>query len=190
MGCAFYHQLQSLVNVTFNCFKGFQESYSQPAASFTEPTLTSSQCNDTVSNRGWLSSSTFLDYLSQAEAQEIIQQFESTSRGDCQLVFWTGIPRERAQQWADARGMTTLTTLMGPLMETSNARCHRSSKGSKQLKDAGPRWDDTRLLERSASTSYCLECQFNIARCFSNSSTLLSFKIFENESSCSYRHLH
>ena len=131
MDCILYHQLTPLVNVAINIFKGLQESDTQPARSLSRSNLTFSQHNDIVSNREWLSSSTFQDYLSQTEAQEILQQVETISRADCLPVFWTGIPRQRAQEWADARGMSTLATIMGPLMDNSNERCQRSSKGPK-----------------------------------------------------------
>jgi hypothetical protein len=44
------------------------------------------------------------------------------------LLFWTGIPREWAQQWADDHGMLTLTSAMGPLMDNTDQRCLRRDK--------------------------------------------------------------
>ena len=44
------------------------------------------------------------------------------------LVFWTGIPREWVQQWADEHGMLTLTSAMGPLMDRKDSRCLRRYK--------------------------------------------------------------
>lgn len=64
-----------------------------------------------------------LEYLTREEAEQIIDQFEKLSHSFDRLLFWTGIPREWAQQWADDHGMLTLTSAMGPLMDVANPQC-------------------------------------------------------------------
>lgn len=48
--------------------------------------------------------------------------------------MWSGIPREWAQLWADKNQMKTLTTSMGPLMDTKHASCARTRKSKEQWK--------------------------------------------------------
>ena len=66
-----------------------------------------------------------LEYLTQEEAEQIIARFMEIPRSYDRLVFWTGIPREWVQQWADEHGMLTLTSAMGPLMDRKHPRCLR-----------------------------------------------------------------
>jgi hypothetical protein len=69
-----------------------------------------------------------LEYLTQDEAEQIIARFMDIPRSYDRLVFWTGIPREWVQQWADEHGMLTLTSAMGPLMDRKDPRCLRRYK--------------------------------------------------------------
>jgi hypothetical protein len=69
-----------------------------------------------------------LEYLTQEEAEQIIARFMEIPRSYDRLVFWTGIPREWVQQWADEHGMLTLTSAMGPLMDRKDPRCLRRYK--------------------------------------------------------------
>lgn len=66
-----------------------------------------------------------LEYLTQAEAEQIIAQFESITDNVDKLLFWTGLPRDWVQKWAEKHEMTTLTSAMGPLMDLTDARCPR-----------------------------------------------------------------
>ncbi|KAJ4992921.1 hypothetical protein SVAN01_01625 [Stagonosporopsis vannaccii] len=68
------------------------------------------------------------DYLEPEEETAIHRQFRSSSwKQDCQ-VLWSGILREQAQVWADERDMQTLTTAMGPLMDTRSPVCLHGQK--------------------------------------------------------------
>lgn len=49
-------------------------------------------------------------------------------------MFWTGIPRQWAQSWADEMNLYTQTTMMGPLMERDSQRCLKRYKSPKQWK--------------------------------------------------------
>jgi len=68
------------------------------------------------------------DYLKPEEETAIHRQFRSSSwKPNCQ-VLWSGMLREQAQIWADERDMQTLTTAMGPLMDTRTPICLHSQK--------------------------------------------------------------
>jgi DNA segregation ATPase FtsK/SpoIIIE-like protein len=69
-----------------------------------------------------------LKYLTREEAEQIIEHFEEIPQTYDRLVFWTGIPRDWVQQWADEHGMLTLTSAMGPLMDRKDPRCLRRFK--------------------------------------------------------------
>ena len=69
-----------------------------------------------------------LEYLTREEAKQIIARFMDIPRSYNRLVFWTGIPREWVQQWADEHDMLTLTSAMGPLMDRKDPRCLRRYK--------------------------------------------------------------
>lgn len=56
------------------------------------------------------------DHLTGEEQRHISDEFNTSLRPNLQ-VLWSGMPRNIAQKWADERGMQTLTTAMGPLME-------------------------------------------------------------------------
>lgn len=71
-------------------------------------------------------------FLSTNEAIEIIRQFRSSDWIENGQVLWSGIPREKAQDWADKHGLQTLTTAMGPLMDTKNPNCLRSRKNKQK----------------------------------------------------------
>jgi hypothetical protein len=71
---------------------------------------------------------TDLEYLTREEAEQIIDRFNNVPQSSDRLLFWTGIPREWAQQWADDHGMLTLTSVMGPLMDNTDQRCLRRDK--------------------------------------------------------------
>ena len=45
--------------------------------------------------------------------------------------MWTGLLREQAQQWADERGLHTLSTAMGPLMTKEHVLCCKNKKPTK-----------------------------------------------------------
>jgi hypothetical protein len=75
-----------------------------------------------------------LEYLTQEEAQQIIERFMEIPRSYDRLVFWTGIPREWVQQWADDHSMLTFSSAMGPLMDSTDDRCLRRIKKRKQWK--------------------------------------------------------
>ncbi|KAF2752918.1 hypothetical protein EJ05DRAFT_421033, partial [Pseudovirgaria hyperparasitica] len=69
--------------------------------------------------------------LSVEEAEQIQRQFDHECRKDSQ-VLWTGIPREKAQAWADKRNLQTLTTVMGPLMDERHSSCLKPKKSARQ----------------------------------------------------------
>jgi hypothetical protein len=81
-----------------------------------------------------------LKYLTREKAEQIIERFKGIPQSFDRLVFWTGIPREWVQQWADDHGMLTLTSAMGPLMDRKDQRCLRRiikpRKWSKYIKGA------------------------------------------------------
>lgn len=61
-------------------------------------------------------------------------QFQkSILKPGCQ-VMWTGVSRDRVQQWADKRGLQTLSSAMGPLMDSKHSSCRRRSKTEKAWK--------------------------------------------------------
>ncbi|KAH8177917.1 hypothetical protein LIA77_02999 [Sarocladium implicatum] len=70
-------------------------------------------------------------HLTRGEQAEIQAQFSSSFRPDCQ-VLWTGLTRETSQAWANAENLQTLTTAMGPLMNTDDPACPRSRMNDKQ----------------------------------------------------------
>lgn len=80
-------------------------------------------------------SSVGIEYLHQdlttAEAIQICEQFQGTAWRPGRQVMWSGVPRAIVQQWADAHGMQTLTTAMGPLMVHDHPQCRHLHK-SKQ----------------------------------------------------------
>jgi hypothetical protein len=83
---------------------------------------------ETQTDESLLVSNNDLKYLTREEAEQIIEHFEEIPQTYDRLVFWTGIPRDWVQQWADEHGMLTLTSAMGPLMDRKDPRCLRRFK--------------------------------------------------------------
>jgi hypothetical protein len=83
---------------------------------------------ETQTDESLLVSDNDLKYLTREEAEQIIELFKEIPQTYDRLVFWTGIPREWVQQWADEHGMLTLTSAMGPLMDRKDPRCLRRFK--------------------------------------------------------------
>lgn len=73
-----------------------------------------------------------LKYLTRKEADQIIAQFRDIPQSYDRLLFWTGVPRDWAQQWADEHGLLTLTSAMGSLMDGKDKKCLKSRKGKKK----------------------------------------------------------
>ncbi|KAK7458449.1 hypothetical protein Landi51_01272 [Colletotrichum acutatum] len=69
-------------------------------------------------------------YLTTEEAEQIIKQFKSCPWQENKQVLWSGVNKTQVQKWADQRGMQTLTTAMGPLMNSSHPLCLRTKKTS------------------------------------------------------------
>ncbi|KXH49514.1 hypothetical protein CSIM01_03802 [Colletotrichum simmondsii] len=69
-------------------------------------------------------------YLTSEEFEQIIQQFKSCPWKENKQVLWSGLMKDQVQEWAARRGMQTLTTAMGPLMDSSNPLCLRQTKSS------------------------------------------------------------
>ena len=66
-------------------------------------------------------------FLTTEDEAQIIQQFDGGWRRNEQ-VLWTGIPREKAQTWADEHHMQTLTTAMGPLMHNKSTSTSKETR--------------------------------------------------------------
>ncbi|GAB7336748.1 hypothetical protein MBLNU13_g10843t1 [Cladosporium sp. NU13] len=92
-----------------------------------EPTVLEAQTNESL-----LVSDNDLNYLTREEAEQIIEHFEELPQSYDRLLFWTGIPRKWAQKWADDHSMLTFSSAMGPLMDSTDKRCLRRTKKSKQ----------------------------------------------------------
>lgn len=71
-------------------------------------------------------------YLSIQEAVQILEQFQSNDWIPNGQVLWSGITREKAQEWADRHRLQTLTTAMGRLMDVKHPDCLRLRKNSRQ----------------------------------------------------------
>lgn len=69
-------------------------------------------------------------YLTTEEFEQIIRQFKSCPWQENKQVLWSGLMKDQVQKWAAQRGMQTLTTAMGPLMDSSNPLCLRQKKSS------------------------------------------------------------
>ncbi|KAL2848956.1 hypothetical protein BJX68DRAFT_276145 [Aspergillus pseudodeflectus] len=72
-------------------------------------------------------------YLTVPEAVQIFYQFKSNWIRNGQ-VLWSGIPFDKAQEWADKHHLQTLTRAMGPLMNKQHADCLVSEKTPHQWK--------------------------------------------------------
>lgn len=75
---------------------------------------------------------TLFEYLSIDEASQIHQQFLGSQWRPNSQVLWSGLSREEVQHWADAHGLQTLTTAMGPLMNTDDPLCPKEKKSKQQ----------------------------------------------------------
>lgn len=74
----------------------------------------------------------FSKYLTAQEAAQIFQQFQSNNWIYNGQVLWSGVPRDKAQEWAGKHHLQTLTTAMGPLMDEDHPKCLKSKKSSHQ----------------------------------------------------------
>jgi hypothetical protein len=92
-----------------------------------EPTILDAQTDESL-----LVSDDGLKYLTRQEAEQIIERFKGIPQSYDRLAFWTGIPREWVQQWADDHDMLTLTSAIGPLMDRKDQRCLRRIKKSRK----------------------------------------------------------
>jgi hypothetical protein len=70
-------------------------------------------------------------FLTLEEESRIHRQFRNCSWIPDHQVLWSGMLREQAQSWADERGMQTLTTAMGPLMDPRVSSCPKNGKSGK-----------------------------------------------------------
>lgn len=71
------------------------------------------------------------EHLTEEEKRQIIEQIYGKSLRNRQ-VLWTGMAREDAQLWADKHKLQTLTTAMGPLMDTDSPHCPKRDKGKRE----------------------------------------------------------
>lgn len=44
------------------------------------------------------------------------------------MELWSGVPRDKAQEWADRHHLQTLTTAMGPMMDEKHPDCLKLKK--------------------------------------------------------------
>ncbi|KAJ9654440.1 hypothetical protein H2198_006520 [Neophaeococcomyces mojaviensis] len=72
------------------------------------------------------------DNLTSEEEAEIREQLCSSDWNEDGQVMWSGVPKDKAQQWANRHGLQTLTDAMGPLMRPEDPQCHRSDKSAKE----------------------------------------------------------
>ncbi|KAJ5469336.1 hypothetical protein N7539_008954 [Penicillium diatomitis] len=68
----------------------------------------------------------FSQYLNAEEAAQIFQRFQSEDWIPNGQVLWSGVPRDKAQKWADNHHLQTLTTAMGPLMDKEHPESLKS----------------------------------------------------------------
>lgn len=68
----------------------------------------------------------FSQYLTDHEAAQIFQRFQSNDWIHNGQVLWSGVPRAKAQEWADKHHLQTLTTAMGLLMDEEHPECLKS----------------------------------------------------------------
>ncbi|KAJ5460986.1 uncharacterized protein N7458_002538 [Penicillium daleae] len=74
----------------------------------------------------------FRRFLSVQETAQIIKQFQSENWIPDGQVLWSGMLREKAQEWADRHRLQTLTTAMGPLMDEKHPDCLKLKKNNRQ----------------------------------------------------------
>ncbi|KAJ0357653.1 hypothetical protein COL26b_014521 [Colletotrichum chrysophilum] len=70
-------------------------------------------------------------YLTRKEGEEIMRQFNE-SWIDEKQVLWSGVAHATVEEWANQRGMQTLTSAMGDLMNWTHPKCKRPHKTSVQ----------------------------------------------------------
>jgi hypothetical protein len=75
---------------------------------------------------------TLLEYLTIEEESQIHQQFLGSQWRPNSQVLWSGLLREEAQNWADEHDLQTLTTVMGPLMNSKDPLCPKGRKSKQQ----------------------------------------------------------
>ena len=74
-------------------------------------------------------------YLTDLDIETIHARLENLAPSSRdRLLFWNGMPREHAQRWADDHGMFTLSSAMGPLMDSAYSSCPKWQKTKKQWK--------------------------------------------------------
>jgi hypothetical protein len=120
---SFMHFIAWLIPWPWACDSWIYSQAPRETSSRREPTILDAQTDESL-----LVSDNDLKYLTREEAEQIIERFKEIPQSYDRLVFWTGIPREWVQQWADDPGMLTLTSAMGPLMDRKDQRCLRRIK--------------------------------------------------------------
>jgi hypothetical protein len=120
---SFMHFIAWLIPWPWACDSWIYSQAPRETSSRREPTILDAQTDESL-----LVSDNDLKYLTREEAEQIIERFKEIPQSYDRLVFWTGIPREWVQQWADDHGMLTLTSAMGPLMDRKDQRCLRRIK--------------------------------------------------------------
>jgi hypothetical protein len=124
---SFMHFIAWLIPWPPACDSWIYSQAPREISSLGESTILKAQTDETL-----LVSDNDLKYLTREEAAQIIERFKEIPQSYDRLVFWTGIPREWVQQWADDHGMLTLTSAMGPLMDRKDERCLRRIKKPKE----------------------------------------------------------
>lgn len=88
--------------------------------------------NDSYGSKHLYLGSDHLKYPNCDEVEQIKQRFLKVGlKLGCQ-VMWSGVPREWAQRWADRNDMQTLTTVMGPLMNTCHTAYQKNQKSREE----------------------------------------------------------
>jgi hypothetical protein len=62
----------------------------------------------------------------------MLEQFQSNDWIPNGQVLWSGMPREKAQEWAKRHELQTLTIVMGPLMDIKHPDCLKLRKNNQQ----------------------------------------------------------
>lgn len=91
-------------------------------------------------------------YLTHDEACAIDLQFQKAITQPTRQVMWTGVPRDWVQHWADRHHMWTLTSAMGPLMDSSNPLCLKKHK-------TGDEWSRYVKGTSAVFASYAGKCE-------------------------------
>ncbi|EME43622.1 hypothetical protein DOTSEDRAFT_45490 [Dothistroma septosporum NZE10] len=77
-------------------------------------------------------STKYSEFLKRDEVYEIIIQFRRLPLWPGHQVMWSGVPRDWVQSWADERGMQTLSSALGPLMDGKSRVCRRRHKTTEE----------------------------------------------------------